>query len=174
VGASDEKAGRGAKVTALLYLDFDGVLHHENVLWHPRRGAYLCAPSKYTLFQHVQLLEECLTPYPNLDIVLSTSWVLQYGYTATAKRLPESLRARCVGATYHSRAMRKTDFREMPRGRQVIEDTMRRAPTAWLAIDDNADGWGAERARVVLTHEHEGLSEPAVLAEFKEKLKGIC
>ena len=23
----------------LLYLDYDGVLHHENVLWHPRMGA---------------------------------------------------------------------------------------------------------------------------------------
>ncbi len=26
--------GAGALV---LYLDFDGVLHHENVLWHPKR-----------------------------------------------------------------------------------------------------------------------------------------
>jgi hypothetical protein len=30
-------AGEGALI---LYLDFDGVLHHENVLWHPRKGVY--------------------------------------------------------------------------------------------------------------------------------------
>ena len=42
----------------VLYLDFDGVLHHENVLWHPNKGAYLCAPSRYTLFQHAELLAE--------------------------------------------------------------------------------------------------------------------
>lgn len=29
--------GRGELI---LYLDFDGVLHHENVLWHPRKGPY--------------------------------------------------------------------------------------------------------------------------------------
>lgn len=25
----------------LLYLDFDGVLHHEDVRWSPKRGAYM-------------------------------------------------------------------------------------------------------------------------------------
>jgi hypothetical protein len=25
----------------VLYLDFDGVLHPDEVYWHPRRGAYL-------------------------------------------------------------------------------------------------------------------------------------
>lgn len=30
--------GRGEPVP---YMDVDGVLHHENCLWHPRRGAYL-------------------------------------------------------------------------------------------------------------------------------------
>ena len=46
----------------VLYLDYDGVLHHENCLWHPRRGAYLVAPQRYSLFQHAPLLEEMLEP----------------------------------------------------------------------------------------------------------------
>lgn len=29
----------------VLYLDFDGVLHHENCLWHPKLGDYVW--SKY-------------------------------------------------------------------------------------------------------------------------------
>lgn len=88
--------GRGQVV---LYLDFDGVLHHENALWHPKRGAYLCAPPGHRLFQHVELLTEILEPYPELLIVLSTSWVLRYGYSGASKRLPEALRRRVVGST---------------------------------------------------------------------------
>ena len=48
----------------LLYLDYDGVLHHENVLWHPRMGAYLSAPEEFKLFQHVGLLEDLLADCP--------------------------------------------------------------------------------------------------------------
>ena len=34
----------------VLYVDYDGVLHHENVLWHPKIEAYLSAPDGYVLF----------------------------------------------------------------------------------------------------------------------------
>ena len=69
-------AGRGKLV---LYLDYDGVLHHENVLWHPKIGAYLSAPEGFVLFQHAELLERVLEPYPDICIVLSTSWMRSYG-----------------------------------------------------------------------------------------------
>jgi len=55
--------GRGER---LLYLDFDGVLHHENVLWHPRIGAYLSAPDGYVLLQHAELLKRMLALYPQV------------------------------------------------------------------------------------------------------------
>jgi hypothetical protein len=159
----------------VLYLDFDGVLHHENCLWHPERGAYLCAPSGYSLFQHSSLLEQILEPYPQVQIVLSTSWVVRYGCDATTKRLPLSLQARVIGATFHSRHMRDDEFRDMHRGQQVHEDVLRRRPRDWLALDDDAEGWPSEHAaRFVLTHMYEGLSEPAVLIEFKRKLKEMC
>ena len=108
-------AGRGAPV---LYLDFDGVLHHENVLWHPKKGAYLNAPPGHQLFQHVDLLAELLRPYPDLRIVLSTAWVIRYGYRRTAKRLPPTLRQRVIGSTFHS-TMEPESFQGLPRGKQV-------------------------------------------------------
>ena len=158
----------------VLYLDFDGVLHHENCLWHPRRGAYLVAPSRYVLFQHVPLLEQLLAPHPSVRIVLSTSWVLRYGFSATAKRLSPALQNRVIGATFHSRHMRADDFRNMPRGQQVTEDAMRRRPRDWLALDDNEEGWPPEHAqRHVHTHMYEGLSDAAVQAEFEQKLKEL-
>src|SRR5450830_368975 len=106
----------------ILYLDFDGVLHHENCLWHPKRGAYLVAPPRYLLFQHSALLEQLLEPYPAIQIVLSTSWVRRYGWSTTTKRLPQSLQARVIGSTFHSRHMRDDEFACLLRGQQVFED----------------------------------------------------
>ena len=158
----------------ILYLDFDGVLHHENCLWHPKVGAYLSAPDGYVLFQHAELLEQLLAPHPQVQIVLSTSWVSQYGCSKTAKKLRPALRSRVIGATYHS-SMCEHEFNALPRGLQVYTDVVKRRPRDWLAIDDMTEGW-PERAlpHYVRTHQHEGISDLAVLAEFREKLERMC
>lgn len=159
----------------IVYLDYDGVLHHENCLWHPRRGAYLVAPEQYVLFQHASLLAQMLEPYPAVRIVLSTSWVRRYGYSATAKRLPPALRSRVIGATFHARHMRDDEFMSMHRGQQVHDDVLRRQPGDWLALDDDTEGWAPEHAaKFVPTHRYEGLSDPDVQLEFKMKLKEMC
>lgn len=158
----------------LLYLDFDGVLHHEDVWWHPRIGAYLRAPDEFKLFQHLGLLEQLLAPYPELRIILSTSWVRRYGCTGTAKNLGPRLRQRVIGATFHSR-MNEAVFAEIPRGQQVWADVQRRRPRDWIALDDCPDGWPAEsEGKFIKTHQHHGISEPAVLAEFRQKLSEMC
>lgn len=125
----------------VLYLDYDGVLlHHENVLWHPRIGAYLSAPDGYVLFQHAELLEQILAPYPQVRIVLSTTWVRRYGRATAAKNLRPALRSRVIGATFHSR-MDEQQFSEVPRGMQVWSDVLRRQPRDWLALDDDWLDW---------------------------------
>lgn len=162
-------AGRGGLV---LYLDFDGVLHHENCLWHPKRGAYLVAPERYTLFQHTELLVQVLTPYPEVQIVLSTSWIRRYGVATSAKRLPAALQSRVIGGTFHSRYMRDEDFGGLLRGQQVHEDVLRRRPRDWIALDDDAEGWPAEHAhRHIHTHMYEGISAPEVLEQLKAALQ---
>lgn len=156
----------------VLYLDFDGVLHHQNCLWHPKKGAYLHAPAGYKLFQHAELLAELLEPFPEVQIVLSTSWALQYGLAGAAKRLPAELRDRVIGGTFHSRHMPRQQFQyETPRGLQVYEDVLRRRPRDWLALDDNVDGWPPESVgHFIQTDENEGISAPEILFEIKEKL----
>ena len=163
--------GRGEP---LLYLDYDGVLHHENVLWHPKIGAYLSAPDGYVLFQHAELLERMLAHYPQVQIVLSTSWVRRYGCARSAKQLRPSLRSRVIGATFHSR-MNELEFGEMPRGLQVWEDVLKRQPRAWLALDDDYVDWPELcLENFVKTHPREGLSDLAVLEEFARKLREMC
>ncbi|OOG58053.1 HAD domain-containing protein [Polaromonas sp. C04] len=158
----------------ILYLDYDGVLHHENVLWHPRIGAYLSAPDGFVLFQHAELLEELLEPYPEVRIVLSTSWVRRYGCSKTAKNLRPALRSRVIGATFHSRMDRET-FAAAPRGMQVWADVVRRQPRDWLAVDDDYLHWPAWcRDKYIRTDEREGISAAPVLAEVRQKLSLMC
>ena len=157
-----------------MYLDYDGVLHHENVLWHPRIGAYLSAPDGCVLFQHAELLEQILAPYPQVRIVLSTTWVRRYGCTKAVKNLRPALRSRVIGATFHSR-MDEQLFSEAPRGMQVWSDVLRRKPRDWLALDDDWLHWPKWcLEKYVRTHEHAGLSDPAVKREFREKLQEMC
>ncbi len=158
----------------LLYLDYDGVLHHEDVWWHARIGPYLRASDEYKLFQHLNLLETLLAPYPEVRIVLSTSWVRRYGCSKSAKQLGPRLRQRVLGATFHSR-MNEDIFMSSPRGLQVWEDVLRRKPRDWLALDDDAEGWPPESAgHFVKTHDHDGISDPRVLAIVKERLEALC
>ncbi len=158
----------------LLYLDFDGVLHHENVLWHPKRGAYLVAAVEYRLFQHAPLLEQLLAPYPGIRIVLSTSWARVYGCSAAAKRLPPMLRNRVIGATFHSR-MHESEFLSQSRGMQIWADVVRRKPWDWLALDDDILDWPPWcQNKLVTTHNTEGISDPGVTQHIEQRLREMA
>jgi hypothetical protein len=163
----------GSLVHKVLYLDFDGVLHPERVFWHPRRGAHLAKDlvnAGHKLFEHAQLLERLLEEYPDVRIVLSTRWVMRYGHADTARRLPPGLRARCIGATYHS-AMDDQTFDDLTRGVQVMADVGRRRPATWLALDDSTKGWPLLSGdNVIFTDPMLGIAAPNVLAKLELRL----
>lgn len=158
---------------AVLYLDYDGVLHCDDVYYHPSRGVYLKAPPGYELWQHVPLLEEALAPYPELLIVLSTSWVVTFGYSQARAHLPESLRSRVVGATYHC-AMQASALNAVPRGWQILQDVQQRKPRDWLALDNDVRDWPeAHLGRLVHTDDQEGLAGNGVLRDLKRRLRRL-
>ncbi len=157
--------GRGERI---LYLDFDGVLHHEASYWHPRKGPYLRAPAQFRLFEHAELLEAELAPFPNILIVLSTSWVVKFGYSKCVRRLPSGLKVRCIGATYHSR-MNVGAFVHLPRGVQVFDDVERRQPSKWIALDDDCSGW-REGSNWIPTDSVFGIAGPGILGKLQEAL----
>jgi hypothetical protein len=162
---------RGGRI---LYLDFDGVLHPEDVWRRPGWGAFVANPPGHRLFEHATLLAEILAPYPDLRIVLSTSWVRVYNSVSkVARRLPDTLRARVVGATWH-REMHTELFQAMPRGVQVWGDVRRRLPEAWMALDDDDVGWPAVcRDHLVQTDPVLGISAPLVLAQLQLRLAAM-
>ncbi|WOI45511.1 HAD domain-containing protein [Acidovorax sp. BLS4] len=131
-----------------LYLDIDGVLHHEAVMWHHRRGIFMSpseAPGR-KLFEWVGYLEEALEPFPKVSLVLSSSWCVKPGYGKTLKWLPERLRQRFIGGTYHKRIHGAdpwaiSAFKSMSRGEQIVADVRRRQPRDWIALDDDTVGW---------------------------------
>lgn len=162
----------------VLYLDLDGVVHHEKVLWHPHKGIYMSPyeAAGRSLFEWVPILEAALEPYPSLALVLSSTWCIRPGYSATLKRLPPSLRSRFIGGTFHKR-VHGTDpwnlsmFRGTPRGGQVLEDVQRRKPRQWLALDDDVQDWpDAFRDNLIACEGTAGLSDPRVQQELEEKL----
>jgi len=155
----------------VLYLDFDGVLHPEDVRRRAGRGPYIASPSGHALFEHAPLLAGVLRPYPDIRIVLSTSWVRWYrSVHRVARKLPPELSTRVVGATYHE-DMDEESFRQAPRGMQVWADVLRRKAAGWLALDDDYLHWPTWcREQLVRTDEVLGISAPHVLEELKTKL----
>jgi HAD domain in Swiss Army Knife RNA repair proteins len=161
-----------------IYVDFDGVLQHEAVLWSPRRGPFMCPreAAGRTLFEWVHFLEESLEDFPDAKLVLSSTWCIRPGYSKAIKCLPAKLRGRFVGGTFHKR-MHGADpwilqsFQATPRWRQILADVERRQPRAWLALDDDIGDWPQElRANLVACEGSTGLSSPYVRDELRQKL----
>ncbi len=163
----------------VLYLDLDGVVHHEKVLWHPRKGIYMSPyeAAGHSLFEWVPFLESVLQPHPAVALVLSSTWCIRPGYSATLKRLPATLSARFIGGTYHKRVhgvdpWNLSMFRTTPRGVQVQEDAQRRRPQQWIALDDDLEDWPDScRQNLVACEGTTGLSNPEVQHELREKLR---
>jgi hypothetical protein len=163
----------------VLYLDLDGVVHHEKVLWHPRKGIYMSPyeAAGHSLFEWVPILESVLQPHPAVALVLSSTWCIRPGYSATLKRFPATLSARFIGGTYHKRVhgvdpWNLNMFRTTPRGVQVQEDAQRRKPQQWIALDDDLEDWPDScRQNLVACEGTTGLSNPEVQHELREKLR---
>jgi hypothetical protein len=163
-------ANRNQKLGVVLYLDFDGVLHHDEVYWSRKQGIHIRAPG-HRLFEWAEILEEILASYSEVSIVLATSWVRVKSYEFAKKRLSPALQSKVIGATFHRREMNKFVFENTARGEQIYADVKRRQPTAWLAIDNDDVGWPSHcRCNLIKTDDELGLSDTKVQAEIRTRL----
>jgi len=98
----------------ILFLDFDGVLHHENVTVKrcpPSERRYLKAhESRFLtrdgklvkgkdLFEHADRLAAALAPFPNVRIVISSTWREHFRPEKLLQFLPAALADRVIGHT---------------------------------------------------------------------------
>ncbi|MNB98156.1 hypothetical protein D3C76_807720 [compost metagenome] len=157
----------------VLFLDFDGVLHPDNV-YRTRHGLELRAPG--ALMMHAGILSAILEDFPTVKIALSTSWVRELGYRRTRARLPEALQQRTISATWHSRMPRAPleGYDLYSRYQQIRAAVTRAGITRWLAIDDDPDySWPDHDTRLVRCDSAQGLSDTQTQAELRAKLKAI-
>ena len=98
----------------IIFLDFDGVLHHENVTLkrcHPAKRRHLNEHARRfltrdgklvkgkNLFEHADRLAAALEPFPDVRIVISSTWREHFRPEALLHFLPPSLADRVIGHT---------------------------------------------------------------------------
>jgi hypothetical protein len=155
----------------VIFLDFDGVLHPGEVWYeHGMRLPVLRAPG-HELFESMVVFEAAIAPYPQIKVVLSTSWVPALGFEQACGFLNESLRSRVIGATYDPESPDAWRFNRLRRYDAIEQDVRRRKPQRWLAVDDDAIGWPVgELAALALTPTNLGLACPAAQAQLHSRL----
>lgn len=166
----------------ILYLDYDGVLHAEDVRIVKQRPVIFenNTISQRPLFEHVALLEQLLAPYPELRIVLSTSWVRHLGFSYAKEQLTPSLQARVIGACWHSNMRHENGGAEyydrMSRYEVICADAARRKNGHWLALDDNIDRWPENQYEKIVVVEHRllALGQPGKADELAAALDRKC
>jgi len=113
----------------ILFLDYDGVLHPDPC---PERGR---------LFENAQRLAQVLDEFPEVGIVLSTSWRNAHTESELLDPLPETLRARVLGITpkfgEFSAAAARIPYRRHAECEQWLL-THEMADSQWWALDDRA------------------------------------
>ena len=152
-----------------LYLDFDGVLHPDCAY---RVGSRIELRREGThLLQWTPLLIEALALHPQVQIVLSTSWVQVLGFDRARGHLPDALSKRVVGATWHN-SFDREEWAAMSRYRQISRHVLRHETPRWIAIDDDAEGWSAEAGhRLVRCAPDLGLAEPGKIDELTMRIE---
>lgn len=120
-------------------------------------------------------LVDALAPYPRVRIVLSTSWVRHLHFSRACRYLPEALRHRVIGATWHSSMARNEgsfEWDRVTRYAQIARYVQRSGLEHWIAIDDDDEGWAeSARARLVHSNPWQGLSDPKTLLSLDAAIR---
>jgi HAD domain in Swiss Army Knife RNA repair proteins len=157
----------------ILFLDFDGVLHPDAAFLDKGRPVLR---AEGELFMWTPHLVEALAPHPHIRIVLSTSWVRVRGFNRARNALPEPLRKRVIGATWHT-AIGQNDesyywWTNASRYQQIVHYVERARLERRIAIDDDDEEWaGSARGRLILTNPGTGISDPLILEQLRKLLK---
>ncbi|MCP3721401.1 HAD domain-containing protein [Paraburkholderia sp. CNPSo 3281] len=127
--------------TPTLFVDFDGTLHVGN--------AYIDDAGEITLdtgrplLEFAPLLVELLAPYPEVEIVLTTSWARRLPQERVIAYLPPELRPRVVGTTSSIKPRRSYVLDGTERTDVIRSYAYGKRLKHWLAIDDAV--FGAEQ-----------------------------
>lgn len=135
----------------LLFLDFDGVLH-------PLDKIEVLHPHKW--FCWAPLLDEILEPWPDVQLVVHSSWRAEFDLSEL-RQLLGALAPRVTGCTS-----------ALPKalGIAAVLNASRPPVTAHVVLDDDARLAAHPGLNVIVCNSGQGLSSPDTQAEIKEWL----
>lgn len=174
---------RNLSKSKLLFLDYDGPLHPYEVDIVRKKGAVLTTKG-HSLFENVPILEEIVNKYPDLEIVLSTSWVRVMGFSKAKRRLSEALKSKVIGATWHSSLKSFVEsepyssgygldyFSRITRFQQIYRFVINHRVNSWVALDDDDYGWDSDLLdNLVKCDSMTGLSDLKCQQDLMNKLE---
>lgn len=154
--------------SCLVYLGISGVLHPSESLYEAVHG-HPPWQAGHKRFEALPHLEDLLRPWP-VQVVLTSTRAWKYGLDAVVNELGPVVGPRVVGATFpdltmksavavRQRTLSEMDYWRLRRGDVVRRHVALASPAAWIALDDDPDGWSLEDLghRVVLLDGTEGL-----------------
>ncbi|MRT01548.1 hypothetical protein GJQ57_23165 [Ralstonia pickettii] len=162
----------------ILFLDYDGCLHADDV--YLVDGVPVMRRDGAQIFEHANLLAEMLSPYPNVQIVLSTNWVAKLGFVRAKLYLPAVLQQRVVGTTHEFRSdggdrLDLAEWLELARFDQIMRYVRGKGLEAWLALDDDNNCWPESfEHHLVCPMPRLGLGDARVQTELADKLAQMC
>jgi hypothetical protein len=156
-----------------LFLNYGGVLNvGHGVVDH---NGVVTLDSGRPLLEYAPYLVDVLTSWPQVQIVLTTSWLQSLGAGKTIALLPDQLRRRIVGTTLGT----PPRFGEIRDGTAKTMTAIRHAAkhglTTWLVVDDEA--WGAPpgfEQHFLHTDPETALGSPKARKQLREWLETAC
>ncbi|OAJ55978.1 hypothetical protein A6V36_30435 [Paraburkholderia ginsengiterrae] len=121
-----------------LYLSYGGVLNIGHGLMDD--SGVVTLDSGRMLFEFAPYLVEVLAPWPQVQIIVTTSWLQSLGAGKTIALLPDQLRHRLVATTLHTPPRLSEISNGSAKAMTVIRHAVKHGLTTWLALDDEA--WG--------------------------------
>lgn len=137
----------------ILFLDFDGVLHIDEVFvvdcdqaaidsLTDREREFLTDTNKLVtgtnLFEHAERLAEVLQPFQNVQVVISSTWRLYFSQERLLKFLPRSLAERVIGQTPSIYTLDWGGWfqREREISEYLKEYSKGKGSVSWIVLDD--------------------------------------
>jgi hypothetical protein len=139
----------------ILFLDFDGVLHPQ----------YDGEPTPVSeIFCHLPRFESVMRDFPSVEIVISSTWRIQFTLDELRARFSPDIAARIIDVTPQ---IEWTDENYLPTQREdEILAWLERAGlscTPWIALDDAAWQFKQHRDRLVACTWYVGLNDEVAL-----------
>ncbi|MEM5371641.1 HAD domain-containing protein [Paraburkholderia azotifigens] len=171
----DHPSLESANATPTLFVDFDGTLHVGRASMD--ETGMISLNTGRPLFEFAPLLVELLDPYPSVQLVLTTSWLMTLSQDDIVSLMPPELAHRVVDTTRHIKSRVGYILNGTDRTYVISRYAYSKQLKHWLAIDDavfGAEQFGNTRGELVdhfvLLHPNRGLNDCDALRRVSEWL----